>query len=239
MLEVRDQGAGVQRQLFQPVMQVEQVAVLAPLQQGPQLGAEQFFRRERLDVGPAAVPVVVDVEWIRAQALQAVVLASVDLHLELEHSLIVDFGVEAEDQVHGMAGLLALALAQPGQRVADRVHRLPDGLGACLYQVDVFRVTQGLREEQLVDGRAAAESDLAVQGGCGEQVAQGTADDQVLLDLSQVRPWCMGPPGLDVGQRDHASVSTASLTSSFQRATLSASCANSGMSGLTDGSSST
>ena len=75
-----------------------------------------------------------------------------------------------------MPGLLAVALAEPRQRVADGVHRGADGLGLCLHQVDVFGVAQRLLEQQLVDGRAAAERDLSGKRWRSEQVAECAAD---------------------------------------------------------------
>src|SRR5207342_878172 len=98
----------------------------------------------------------------------------------------------------------------------DGVDRGAYGLCRGLHQVDVFGVAQRLLEQQLVDGRAAAEGDLAGERGRIEQVAERAADDQVLLDLRRVRPRGVLPPGLDVGLGDQASTSTTSLTSSFQ-----------------------
>jgi hypothetical protein len=45
-----------------------------------------------------------------------------------------------------MPGLLALALAQPRERIANGVHRGADGLCVGLHQVDVFGVAQRLLE---------------------------------------------------------------------------------------------
>ena len=89
-----------------------------------------------------------------------VVLASVDLDLELQCCLRIDLGRELEHQMHRVPGLLPVALAEPRQGIADRIDRRADGLGLCLHQVDVFRIAQRLLEQQLVDGRAAAEGDL-------------------------------------------------------------------------------
>jgi hypothetical protein len=104
-------------------------------------------------------------------------LASVDLDLQLERRLRGRLGREAEDQVHRVPRLLAVALAEPGKRVADGVHRRADRLCLRLHQVDVFRVPQRLLEQELVDGRAAAERDLSGKRGRVEQVAERTADD--------------------------------------------------------------
>ena len=53
MIEARDELVRIQRELFKSVMQIEQVAVLAPLQQRAQLGAEQFFGLEGRNLGLA------------------------------------------------------------------------------------------------------------------------------------------------------------------------------------------
>jgi hypothetical protein len=45
-----------------------------------------------------------------------------------------------------MPGLLALALAQPRERIANGIHRGADGLCVGLHQVDVFGVAQRLLE---------------------------------------------------------------------------------------------
>ena len=46
-------------------MQVEQIAILAPLQQRTQLGRKDFFGLEREDVRCCAVPITLDREWER------------------------------------------------------------------------------------------------------------------------------------------------------------------------------
>ena len=135
-----------------------------------------------------------------------------------------------------MAGLLALALAQPRERIADGVDRGADGLGLRLHQIDIFGVAQRLLEQQLVDGRATAEGDLSGERWRIEQVAECAADDQVLLDLRRVRPRGVRPPGLDVGLGDQSSTSTTSLISSFQVDSRSGTSASAATIGLTPGS---
>ena len=119
-------------------VQVEEVAVLATLEQGAQLGAKEFFGLERQEFGVCRVPVTCHREGIAAVAEQDIVLAGVDLDLQLERRLWGRLGREAEDQVHRMPRLLAVALAEPGERVADGIDRRADRLGLRLHQVDVF-----------------------------------------------------------------------------------------------------
>ena len=79
------------------------------------------------------------------------------------------------------------------------VDRRPDRFSFCLNEIDVFGIAQRFREQQLVDGRAAAKSDLSLQLLAAEEVAKRTADDQILFDLSEIRPGSMGAPLLQVG----------------------------------------
>ena len=61
--------------------------------------------------------------------------------------------------MHGMDGRLAFAGTHPSQSSTNGVHRFADGSGLNLDQIDVFGIPQGLLEEQLVDGCAAAKGD--------------------------------------------------------------------------------
>jgi hypothetical protein len=96
---------------------------------------------------------------------------------------VIGLGCELEDQMHRMPGLFTVALAEPRQGVTDRIDGTADGFGPRLHQVDVLRIAQRLLEQQLVDRGAAAEGNLALQRRRVEQIAQRTADDQVLFDL--------------------------------------------------------
>ena len=135
-----------------------------------------------------------------------------------------------------MAGLLALAPAQPGERIADGIDRGAYGFCLCLHQVDVFGVAKRLLEQQLVEGCATAEGDLSGERWRIEKFAERAADDQVLLDLRRARPRGVRTPGLDVGLGDQASTSTTSLISSFQVTSRSATSASAATIGLTPGS---
>src|SRR3569623_614233 len=120
-----------------------------------------------------------------------------------------------------MPRLLSIALAEPCQGFADRSDRRADGLSLRLHQIDIFRIAQGLLEQQFVDRSATTKSDLVFQCRRVKQIAQRAADDQVLLDLPRVGPRGCRTPGLDVGTRNQKSISTGSLITSFHRASFS------------------
>jgi len=80
-------------------------------------------------------------------------------------------------------------------------------------------------------------SNLALQLWRDEQIAERAADDQILLDLPELRPRCPGTPFLEVGPRDHASTSTRSLSSSIHLGFLSGTEASEASRGLAAGSS--
>ena len=101
-------------------------------------------------------------------------------------------------------------------------------------------------QEELDDARAIAmEVVLVLDDGPiapsprrrSEQVAQGATDDQVLLDLPQVRPRRFRTPRLQEGGGNHSAISTASLISSLHLGFRSPACAKAFTSGLTAGSS--
>lgn len=83
---------------------------------------------------------------VASSTKQARVLPSVDLDLQLERRLRIDFGRELEYQVHRVPGLLPAAFPEPRQRRANRVDRAADGLGMRLDQIDILRVAQRLLE---------------------------------------------------------------------------------------------
>lgn len=80
------------------MVQIEEVAVLASLQQRTQLGAEQLFGFEGRDLGLALIPVTVYCEGVSPDAEQALVLAGIDLDLELQFCLRINFGRELESR---------------------------------------------------------------------------------------------------------------------------------------------
>jgi len=111
----------IRSELRRAMLQIEEVSVLAPLQKGAQFGAEDFFGLEGHEFGLCRVPVICHREGIAAVAEQDMMLAGVDLDLQLERRLRGRLGREAEDQVHRMPRLLAVALAEPGQASASRM----------------------------------------------------------------------------------------------------------------------
>ena len=73
-------------------------------------------------------------------------------------------GRKPEDEVHRVARVLALAVAEPRQRARRMALAVaPICSALCLNQVYVFGVAKRLLEEQLVDGGAAAKRNLARQ----------------------------------------------------------------------------
>ena len=83
MLEARDHPVAVEAELEQTLVKVEQVTVLVPLKQRPQLGAEDFLRLERDNLCLGLMPTTADIEWVGLQAVEILVLARVDLDFEL------------------------------------------------------------------------------------------------------------------------------------------------------------
>jgi len=114
-----------------------------------------------------------------------------------------------------MSRLFSLARPQPSQCLANSIHSGTDGFRPSLNQINIFRVAQRLREQQLVNGSAAPKCNPLGDEGIVEQVAQCTRNNQILLDLSQIWPRRVGTPGMQVGDRDQASISTVSFTTNF------------------------
>src|SRR3569623_1990823 len=107
-----------------------------------------------------------------------------------------------------MPRLLSIALAEPRQGFADRIDRRADGLSMRLHQIDIFRIAQGLLDQQFVDRSATTNSDLVLHCRRVELIALQAADVLVLLVLPRVGPRGCRTPGLDVGTRNHISIST-------------------------------
>jgi len=82
---------------------------------------------------------------------------------------------------------------------------------------DIFRIPNGRREVQLVEGGAPAKEELFPQEWIGEEIDDGATDNQVLLDLPQLRPWDDIAPGDDVHHRDHSSRSGSRRTMTCHR----------------------
>src|SRR5258708_3221601 len=69
---------------------------------------------------------------------------------------------------------------------------------------------------QLVESRAASETQLFTQEGVVEYLSQGTAEDQILLDLRLLDPGDGPSPGDNIHRRDHSSSSGLRRTMTFQ-----------------------
>ena len=113
VVEAGEELATIQVQLLQSFIQIEKIAVLAPLQKRPQLRPEEFFRLERDDLRLPSMPAAIHREWVAFKSEQADMLAGIDLDLELELRARVCFGSVAEDEMNGMAGLLSFTVAEP------------------------------------------------------------------------------------------------------------------------------
>jgi len=165
------------------------------------------------------------------------VLARVDLHFQVQLGVGRSFRSEPEDEMDRMTGAVAMEVAEPRQRLANRVDRRANPLRADLHQVDILRVAQRLSEQQLVDCGAAAKGDPAFQLRRVEEIAERAADDQVLLDLPQIRPRRARAPLLKVSARNQASTSTRSLMSNIHLGFFSCDEASEATSGFAAGSS--
>ena len=186
---------------------------------------------------PWLLPIAADLERAGFQAEEILLLARVDLDLELEWFAAPRFRRELEDQMHRVGYLFTIALTEPGESFAYCINGRADRFHLRLHEIDVFRVAQWLSEQQLVNGRAATKGDFAFEILAVEEIANRTADDKVLLHLPEIRPGSMCGPFLQVRDGYHRSISTGTLMMSFQAGFFSSSAANSATIGLTAGSS--
>src|SRR5438128_1442078 len=145
---------------------------------------------------------------IRLKAIKMLMLSRVDLYLQLELAAAVSLGSEPECQVHRVLDLLPLGFSEPGEGLAHSINRRPDGFRLRLNQINIFRIAERFGEQKLVNGRAAAKGDLSLQRLAVKEVAERTTDNQVLLDLPEIRPGRTGAPLPQVGNGDQASIST-------------------------------
>lgn len=105
---------------------------------------------------------------------------------------------------------------------AERILMTPDGSARAESRPARRPVPcRGLRPETAArDSRSPEKLILAsippVCGPVAEDVAQRATDDEVLFDLPRVRPWRRRGPFLDVGGRNHASISSGTFRLSFQ-----------------------
>ncbi len=140
------------------------------------------------------------------------VLARVGLDFQAQRKWRRVLGVEAVDERDTALGLFVSRLAEPRiQSVAQRVHHRACRLRLRLDKIDVLRISRR-RQMQLVQRRAAAKGEGIVQNGMREDLDEGAADDEILLDLDVLRPRRTRAPLEDVVARDHRSGSTSALT---------------------------
>jgi hypothetical protein len=76
MLEACDHPAAVEAKLEQTLVKVEQVAVLVPLKQRSQLGAEDFLRLERNNLCLGLMPAAAHNEGVGLKAIARVIRPS-------------------------------------------------------------------------------------------------------------------------------------------------------------------
>ena len=183
------------------------------------------------------MPIAADLERAGFQAEEILLLARVDLDLELEWFAAPRFRRELEDQMHRVGYLFTIALTEPGESFAYPINGRADRFHLRLHEIDVFRVAQRFFEQQLVNGRAASKRNLALQCLAAEQVTDRTADDKVLFHLPEIRPGSMCSPFLQVCDGYQRSISTGTLMMSFQAGFFSSRAVNSATMGLTAGSS--
>ena len=126
-------------------------------------------------------------------------------------------------QGHTAGTLLRARLAQPSvERLPDGVHHRADRPRLDLYEIDVLGETGRWFDEQLVQGRAAAEGELLDDHFVRVQLDERPGQDEILLDQHVVWPWGVLSPRREVGSRDHCSGSTSSLRTSRQRSSIGA-----------------
>jgi hypothetical protein len=86
-----------------------------------------------------------------------------------------------------------------------------------LHEVNIFRVTRGRPEVQLVECGSAAKGEPFGDVGNSENLNKCTAYYQILFDLRVLNPWSVLTPLRDVVLGYQRSGSTLALIASFQR----------------------
>src|SRR6266852_6962878 len=115
-----------------------------------------------------------------------------------------------------MSGCFAAARPEPRQCLTQGVDRVANRFGPHLHEVDIFRGPEWVKEQQLMDGGAATKREALSEVGLLEDVAQRSADDEVLFDLARVGPRRRRGPFLDIGAGNHASIASGTFRLSFQ-----------------------
>jgi len=70
-----------------------------------------------------------------------------------------------------VSGLRSTGFPKPREGFAYGIHRRPDHVTLRLNEINVFGISKRISEQELVNGRAAAKSDLSFQPLAGEEVA--------------------------------------------------------------------
>ena len=165
---------------------------------------------ERRDVGPTRVEGVADAVHPLGEGHHRRALVGVYLELDLARGAVL----EREPPVHlgEFAHLRADLEAQVAAQRGEALHHVADAAGAGAHEVEVLAVAVGLGQEQLVEGGAAPEHQLAAQQGIVRYFDHGHREQEVLLDLVLVLPGVVDAPLGYVGPAHHMSGSTSSFT---------------------------
>ena len=113
MLEAFDHFGGGDLKLDQSFIQVEEIAVLVPLKQGAQLRSKDLLRLKGGNFSSRLIPAILDLERIAFDAIQVVVLTSIEFDLQFELATVRDLGRELEYEMHRVTNLLAATFSQP------------------------------------------------------------------------------------------------------------------------------
>ena len=148
--------------------EVEQVAALAALVEGPELGREELIELVRVHDGAVADRQVRD--GVEAWHDMPEVLVAVDLDLDLPDG--TGLGLEAEADPWVLARVRARG-ADPLEHPAQSRQHGADRTRLALDEVDVLGIPGRGREVELVERRAAAERERLIEGRVAEDVEQG------------------------------------------------------------------
>ena len=112
-------------------------------------------------------------------------------------------------------------MTEPCENVTHAIYDRSNGTMLCPDEVNVVGISKGLGKVQLVERCTAAKTKLLGEELITEQIDDGPADDEVLLDLALLSPGCNLAPGRYVHDRDHESGSGGRRTMMCQRGSRS------------------
>lgn len=196
--------------------QVEEVATLGTLVQSSELGRDEFFRTEGLDVGLSCEPgrahrELMSIQWPCRRPLMSV-------HFDLDpHCSATGLKRRAEKdfRLHRHCGLHLHTESRTDD--SNSIEQFAHPVGATAHVVEVFAIAERRREVELVQAGSAAEDELLAEVGIVRNLDDQTGEDEVLLDLVERRPADSIGPLDDVRLRDHRSGSRSVFTRTFQR----------------------